>query len=166
MKSICLIPARGGSQRLPRKNIKIFHGKPIIAWSIETAIASGLFSEIFVSTDDQEIAIISEKYGAKIPFFRPKKLSDDFSTDRDVRNHFIEWLKKENIEVDYLCYLYPTAPFISVSVLTECYKLLIEKNATSCQTITTFPYPILRSLKKDKNHYLKFNWEEYTNTRS
>ena len=166
MENICLIPARGGSKRLPRKNIKMFHGKPIIAWSIETAKSSGLFSEIFVSTDDREIAEISKKYGAKIPFFRPEKLSDDFSTDRDVRDHFINWLNKENINVDYLCYLYPTAPFITIKTLSGCYELLIKKNATSCQTITTFAYPILRAQKKDKDNFLKFNWQENAHSRS
>ena len=97
MKSICLIPARGGSKRIPKKNIKIFHGKPLIAWSIEVAKSSGLFEDIYISTDDEEIAIIAEKHGAKIPFLRPEHLSDDFTMDKEVRDHFIEWMREKII---------------------------------------------------------------------
>ena len=92
MKSICLIPARGGSKRIPRKNIKLFFGKPLIAWSIETAINSGVFDEVYVSTDDSEIADIAEYYGANVPFKRPENLSNDFAIDKDVIQHFIEWM--------------------------------------------------------------------------
>ena len=90
MKSICIIPARGGSKRIPRKNIKMFHGKPLIAWSIEGAKSFGLFEDVYVSTDDEEIAIIAEKYGANIPFLRPDYLSDEYTGDKEVRDHFIK----------------------------------------------------------------------------
>ena len=95
MSKICLIPARGGSKRIPRKNIKLFHGKPLIAWSIENAIKSDIFDQIYVSTDDDEIAQIAKEYGAKIPFLRPRNISDDHSNDDDVRNHFLKWLKEK-----------------------------------------------------------------------
>ena len=105
LKTICVIPARGGSKRIPRKNIKKFHGKPLIAWSISCALKSGIFENIFVSTDDKEIADIAEEYGAKVPFLRPKDISDDYATDKDVLNHFLNWHNKNNQDLDILCYL-------------------------------------------------------------
>ena len=94
LKSICLIPARGGSKRIPRKNIHLFHGKPLIAWSIEAAKASNLFGDIYISTDDNEIARIGEEYGAIVPFLRPEHLSNDDASDKVVKDHFIQWMKK------------------------------------------------------------------------
>ena len=95
MTSVCLIPARGGSKRIPRKNIKSFFGKPLIAWSIEAAKTAGIFDEIYVSTDDQEIAQIATSYGANIPFLRPDYLSNDYAVDEEVIEHFIEWMKSK-----------------------------------------------------------------------
>ena len=117
MENICLIPARGGSKRIPRKNIRIFHGKPLIAWSIECAQSSGLFDKVYVSTDDVEIAEIAKEYGATIPFLRPGSISDDFASDEDVRNHFIDWMNINKIKADFLCYFYPTAPLINREIL-------------------------------------------------
>lgn len=166
MKSQCVIPARGGSKRIPRKNIKMFHGKPLIAWSIEAAKASDLFEDVYVSTDDEEIADIAATYGANIPFLRPESISNDFAVDKDVRDHFIGWMKKSRIEADTLCYLYPTAPFIECNTLVECQKLLIHTRAACAHTVTKYAYPVLRSLKKDSTGLLSFMWDEYSRSRS
>ena len=166
MKDICLIPARGGSKRIPKKNVKSFHGKPLIAWSIEAAKKSSLFTSIYVSTDDKEIAQIAESYGAIIPFIRPKSLATDTSNDQEVRDHFIEWMNSENIKADILCYLYATAPFITRETLIGCRKLLLNSGAESALTVTTFSYPVLRALRKDKDGWLTFMWEKYSNSRS
>jgi pseudaminic acid cytidylyltransferase len=109
---IAVIPARGGSKRIPRKNIKLFHGKPIIAYSIEVAIDSGLFDKVIVSTDDQEIANIAETYGAEIPFLRPSDISDDYASTNDVVVHAIKWYQKENIDLETVCCIYATSPFL------------------------------------------------------
>ena len=166
MNNICLIPARGGSKRIPRKNIKDFHGKPIIAWSIIAAKSSELFDEVYVSTDDDEIAEISRLYGANIPFMRPNYISDDYAIDKDVIEHFIKWLNSNKIKADNLCYLYATAPFISKETLIGCKDLLVNSGASSSITVTNYDYPVLRSLKKSKNGFLSFAWEEYANYRS
>ena len=105
MKPVCLIPARGGSKRIPRKNIKVFCGKPLISWSIECAIKSNLFSNIFVSTDDNEIAEEAKLSGAEIPFIRPAYLSDDQTKDIEVIDHFIKWSKSKDIKPNIICYL-------------------------------------------------------------
>lgn len=166
MKPICLIPARGGSKRIPRKNIKIFCGKPLISWSIECAIKSNLFSKIFVSTDDNEIAEEAKKCGAEIPFKRPENLSDDHTKDIEVIDHFIKWTITKNIKPNIICYLYPTAPFITVNTLQRCYELLRKENASQSYTVTTYDYPPQRALKIDNENKLNFIWEEFKNARS
>ena len=166
MKNICLIPARGGSKRLPRKNIKIFCGKPLITWSIEIARKSKLFEKICVSTDDMEIASIAKKNGAEIPFMRPKELADDFTNDKQVRDHFLSWTKSKQLTFDYLCYLYPTAPFITEETLKGCLDLLIKRNASQSHTVTNFDYPVQRALKNNEEGFLDFKWEKYKNSRS
>jgi N-acylneuraminate cytidylyltransferase len=146
---IAIITARGGSKRIPRKNIKLFNGVPIIKYSIDAAINSEIFDEIMVSTDDEEIAEIAIKYGAKVPFIRSKGNSDDFST----------------IEFDYLCCIYPTAPFINKNKLVQAMNLLIEKNADCVLPIVKYGYPIQRSLKIEKGLAV-MNWPENYLTRS
>ena len=150
MTDICLIPARGGSKRIKKKNIKMFHGKPLIAWSIEAAKSSKLFDLICVSTDDNEIAEIAKSYGANVPFVRPKHLSNDTANDKEVRDHFISWMASNNIRADILCYLYATAPFITKDTLLGCRKLLLDSNVELVHTITNYPYPVLRALRKDE----------------
>ncbi|MEP2791427.1 MAG: pseudaminic acid cytidylyltransferase, partial [Kangiellaceae bacterium] len=108
---VAIIPARGGSKRIPRKNIKLFHGKPLIAYSIEAAIASNCFDKIIVSTDDEEIASVAKQYGAEVPFVRPNKIADDYATTMDVIRHAICWLTDRSIKVEYVCCIYATAPF-------------------------------------------------------
>ena len=110
---IAVITARGGSKRVPRKNVLEFHGKPMIAWSIEAAKRTGLFDKIIVSTDDAEIEHISKNYGAEVPFQRPEVLSDDYSTTVDVMAHATNWLESEFTGIDSICCIYPTAPFIA-----------------------------------------------------
>jgi len=166
MRSICLIPARGGSKRIPRKNLKLFFGKPLILWSIEAALSSGIFDEIYVSTDDIEIAEIAASNGANIPFLRPKNISNDYAVDQDVIDHFLGWMKENKIAADNLCYLYATAPFITRETLIGVRKLLEESEAYMAHTITKYDFPVLKALKKDKNDCLKYMWNEYSKSRS
>ena len=147
MKKIAIITARSGSKRIPKKNIKIFLGKPIIAYSIEKAINSKLFDKVMVSTDDKEIADISKNYGAEVPFFRSKKNSDDFSTTPDVLIEVLETYKKLNEEFDFGCCIYPTAPLISKKELKKSFDILISKNYDCVFPILPFSYPIQRALR-------------------
>lgn len=149
MSSVCVITARGGSKRILRKNIKDFLGKPIIAYSIEVALSSGLFDEVMVSTDDQEIAEIALQYGAKVPFMRSEKNSDDYSGTYDVINEVLGEYMKLGREFDYLCCLYPTAPFVSENLLKEGYKLLESKDYNTVFPVCSFSAPIQRALKWD-----------------
>lgn len=164
--NICIIPARGGSKRIPRKNIKNFCGKPIISWSIEVALKCKCFSRVVVSTDDDEIAEISEKYGAEVPFKRSESLSDDYTGTLPVIKNAINWLERNNERVDFICCLYPTAPFIEVNYLEEGLKKLIENNASYSISVTSFSYPIQRAFKLTKNQRLKMFFPENINKRS
>ncbi len=166
MKNICLIPARGGSKRIPKKNIKLFFGKPLIAWSIGVAKSSGIFDEVYVSTDDKEIADVAIEYGAVVPFLRPAKLSNDYAVDKDVIEHFILWMKDNQVFSDTLCYLYATAPFITEKLLKDVKDLLIKSEAVLAQTVTNYDYSVLKALRKDKSGAIKYVWEEFSNTRS
>ena len=166
MKNICLIPARGGSKRIPRKNIKKFFGKPLIAWSIEVAKKSSMFDEIYVSTDDKEIADIAKSYGANIPFLRPKNLSDDYAIDKQVIEHFINWMSENSINPDILCYLYATAPFITEEVLYGVRELLISSGAVLAHTVTNYDYPVFKALKKNYDGSINYMWEEFSEKRT
>ena len=164
-KRICLIPARGGSKRIPRKNIKDFHGKPLIAWSIQAALSSNCFSDVVVSTDDEEIASISREFGASVPFMRPDSLSDDYTIDCHVRDHFLDWLSSQNLAYDILCYLYPTAPLLQSQTIRSCLSVFEISNAASLLTVSKFRYPIQRALRSE-NGYMTFSQPEFSNTRS
>jgi len=165
MPRLAIIPARGGSKRIPRKNIKNFHGKPIIAYSIETAIKSGLFDEVMVSTDDEEIKIISLEYGAKVPFLRSENTSNDTATTLEVIREVLESYKKEDRTFDEVCCIYPTAPLMKSSHLTAGLDLL-ENEIASVFPVVPFSFPILRSLKVDEDNFVSMNWPEYSHTRS
>lgn len=165
MKNIAIVPARGGSKRIPRKNIKYFLGKPIIAYSIEAALDSKIFDEVMVSTDDVEIAEIAKKYGAKVPFFRSPELSNDTATTADVLVEVINEYRKSGQEFDYVCCIYPCAPFINPLKLKEGYKLIKEKNADSAVPVVQFSYPIQRAIKIE-NDKLSMVSTEYLNSRS
>lgn len=161
---ICLIPARKGSKRIKNKNIKIFFGKPLISYAIKIAKKSGLFDRVIVSTDCFKIKKISEKFGAEVPFIRPKILSNDKSTDIDVVNHFLEFCKKQKINLKYLCYVYPTNPLLNTQTLKNSFKLLKKKNAQKVLTISKYEYPIQRALKKKSNGQIIFREPNYKNT--
>jgi pseudaminic acid cytidylyltransferase len=166
MKNLAIIPARGGSKRIPKKNIRDFLGKPIIAYSIEVAIESGLFDEIMVSTDDEEIAEVSKKYGASVPFKRSAKTSDDFATINDVLKEVIETYLEINKNFDNMCCILPTAPLITSKMIVSAYTKLMSSNCSIIYPIVAFSYPILRSLKINNDGTISMNWPEYVNTRS
>lgn len=166
MGNIAIIPARGGSKRIPRKNIKDFLGKPIIAYSIEAAIASNLFDEIMVSTDDIEIAEIAIKYGAKVPFMRSQINSDDYAGTAEVLLEVIEAYSKKNMLFEYVCCIYPTAPLISVNSIIDGFDLLIVNKYNSVFPVCAFGYPILRGLERDGSGKTKMIWPEHLSKRS
>lgn len=165
--NICIIPARGGSKRIPRKNIKDFLGKPIIAYSIEVALNSGLFDEVMVSTDDDEIAKVALKYGAKVPFMRSKENSDDYATTASV---LIEVISKYELELgknfDFGCCIYATAPLIKVEKLVLGFEKLKSENFETIFPIAAFSYPIWRGLRKTSNNSYNLVWPENLNKRS
>jgi pseudaminic acid cytidylyltransferase len=163
---LAIIPARGGSKRIPHKNIKLFMGQPIISYSINAAKACGLFDKIIVSTDSKEIAEIAEKCGAEIPFFRPAELSDDFTGTDEVILHTLNWFIKRAINVDYVCCIYATAPFVKSEYIREGFEILRKTESTSSFTVTTYPYSIFRSLKINGRGKLQMLWPEYLQTRS
>lgn len=167
MKNKCLaiITARGGSKRIPRKNIKDFLGKPIIAYSIEAAIKSNLFDEVMVSTDDNEIAEISKQYGAKVPFLRSNKNSDDYSGTADVLIEVMNKYKELAINFDLGCCIYPTAPLIKPENIIKAHNLLINEKFDSVFPVVKFSYPIFRALKIENNK-VKMIWEENLTKRS
>jgi pseudaminic acid cytidylyltransferase len=165
MSSIAIIPARGGSKRIPRKNIRDFLGKPIIAYSIEAALTSGLFEEVMVSTDDDEIAAVARKYGASVPFLRSKKNSDDLATTVDV---LLEVLKSyESIErtFEFGCCIYPTAPLASPEKIKEGRDLLITGNYDTVFPIVKFSAPIWRALQQNERK-VSMIWPENMTKRS
>lgn len=163
---IAVIPARGGSKRIPRKNIKDFCGKPMIAWSIETAFQSGCFDKVIVSTDDSEIAAVAKKYGAEVPFMRPKELANDYAGTIPVIAHAAQWLLERDNDVKYACCIYATAPFIEPSDLQKSLQLLLASNANYSLSVTSFPYPIQRAIRLSKNNSLEMFYPEHFHTRS
>ena len=165
MTSICVITARGGSKRIPRKNIKFFLGKPIIAYSIEVALSSGLFDEVMVSTDDDEIAELAKSFGAKVPFMRSEKNSDDFSGTFDVIDEVLREYIKQGREYDYLCCLYPTAPFVSEKLLKDGFKLMKAHDYNTVFPVCSFSAPIQRAIKWDGSMASMFQ-PEYRDKRS
>jgi pseudaminic acid cytidylyltransferase len=166
MKKVAIIPARGGSKRIPKKNIKIFADQPIIAYSINTAKDSNLFDRIILSTDSEEIAEIGKFYGAEVPFMRPPELSDDFTGTADVLIHSLNWLIEHDMHYPYFCCIYPTAPFLEKEYLLKGFYILRKTNASTAFSVTSFPYPIFRALKIDSNNRLKMFWPEHLHSRS
>jgi len=164
--NIAIIPARGGSKRIPRKNIKLFHGKPMIAYSIEAAIESGCFDKIIVSTDDQEIAEVALQYGAEVPFLRPEKISDDHATTMDVMQHALNWCNDQQWNVELVCCIYATAPFILAEYIQQGLRLLAANNIKYAFSATTFAFPIQRAITLLDNGTVSMFTPEYENTRS
>lgn len=166
MSNLAIIPARGGSKRIPRKNIRFFLGKPIIAYSIEVALNSGLFEEVMVSTDDIEVAEIAKKYGAKVPFLRSNENADDFAVLADVVEEVVvKYNTKENKCFDNICCILPTAPFLTSNKIKEAYVELVNNNLDSVFPVLEYSYPIQRSLKMEENKVVMV-WKEHMNSRS
>jgi len=165
-KAIAIIPARGGSKRIPRKNIKLFHSKPLIAYSIQTALSSGVFEKVIVSTDDEEIAEVAREYGAQVPFMRSKELSDDFATTGDVVADVIQKLKAQGEEFDYVCTIYATAPLLQKEYLQEAFEKLQNSDAKVAFSATSMPFPIQRTFKLTKDGRCEMFWPEHFRTRS
>ena len=165
MPSIAIIPARGGSKRIPRKNIKNFLGKPIIAYSIEAAINSNLFNQVMLSTDDNEIASIALKYGAKVPFLRSKKNSNDFATTYDVIEETLLKYKELGNNFDFACCIYSCAPLIQIASLKEAFTVLKKNVLDTVFPVVPFSFPIQRALKL-KEEKLSFFNPEFALTRS
>jgi pseudaminic acid cytidylyltransferase len=166
MASLCIIPARGGSKRIHRKNIKDFLGKPIIAYSIESALKSGLFDEVMVSTDDLEIAEIAIRLGAKVPFLRTDKTANDFATTFDVIEEVIFEYKNRNQNFEYICCIYACAPFVTDRILVDSLEVLRYNNFDSVFPIMPFGFPIQRALKIGVDNKTAFFYPEYSLSRS
>ncbi len=166
MKAVAIIPARGGSKRIPKKNIKPFFGKPLIAYSIEVALESGLFDEVIVSTDDAKIAAISKKYGASVPFIRPTELSDDFTGTGAVIAHALKQLKEQGKEYDFVCTIYATAPLLDKKYLIKAYEMLQKNDAKMAFSATSMPFPIQRTFKVNENGRCEMFTPEHFYTRS
>ena len=146
MSTVAIITARGGSKRIPRKNIRPFLGKPIMAYVIDAALQSNLFSEVMVSTDDVEIADVAQQYGAVIPFLRHTETADDFATTADVLAEVLGRYAQQGQVFDYACGIYPTAPFITADLLNGAFSLLAEKKFNTVYPIQQFSFPIQRAV--------------------
>lgn len=165
MKSIAIITARGGSKRIPKKNIKEFCGKPIIAYSIEAAIGSGVFDEVMVSTDSEEIAEIAKAYGARVPFMRSEKTSDDYATTSDVINEVIEKYSELGQEFDCICCIYPTAPFVTSEKLSNAVNIVETSDVEGVIPVVRFSFPPQRAFVVE-NEKLKYKYPEFALARS
>lgn len=165
MKRLAIITARGGSKRIPRKNIKEFCGKPIIAYSIEAALNSGLFDVVMVSTDDEEIAEIAEKYGASVPFYRSAETSNDFATTGDVLHEVLNEYEKRGMTFDTHACIYPCAPFITPEKLREAFDILESTDADSVTPVVQFSYPPQRCFAIEDGR-LVFQNPQYARSRS
>lgn len=165
-KALAVITARGGSKRIPRKNIKSFCGKPIISYSIKAALESKVFSEVMVSTDDAEIADIACKYGAEVPFMRSERTAGDYATTADVLMEVLDEYSKREMFFDYMCCIYPTAPFVSANKLIEAMEVLKNSDSVEVMPVVPFSYPPQRCFVIDKDGKIKYKYKEFINTRS
>lgn len=166
MKKLAIIPARGGSKRIPRKNCKDFLGKPIISYSIEAALKSNLFDEVMVSTDDDEIAAIARHYGASVPFMRSAETANDYATLSDVVDEVLAKYRQLNINYDNFCCILATAPFLKSEDLVDAYQLLQKSNFKTIRPVTRFSYPIQRAFKLNDDGSVIWFFKEYENSRS
>lgn len=163
---IAIIPARGGSKRIPRKNIKAFCGQPMIAWSIQAAIESNCFDKIIVSTDDEEIAEVARTYGAETPFVRPPELSNDHAGTIPVIAHAIEWQSQHSIAATEVCCIYATAPFIQARDIQHGLTVLLSSGADYAFSVTSYAFPIQRAIRITAEKRLEMFQPEHFNTRS
>ena len=164
MAAVAIITARGGSKRIQRKNIKEFCGRPIIEYSIEAALRSGLFEEVMVSTEDPEIAEVAVKAGAKVPFMRSAQSAGDYASTDDVLMEVLEAYREQGREFDAFCCLYPTAPFVTADKLREAMKLL--EKADSVMPVVAFSFPPQRCMVLNEEGELRMKWPEHAKTRS
>jgi len=163
---LCIIPARGGSKRIPRKNIKEFCGQAMIGYSIEAAITSQCFDKVIVSTDDQEIAKVAKSFGAEVPFIRPDALANDHAATIPVVKHAIEWFDDQGQFPTDVCCLYATAPFIQSQTLSKALQQLQESDADYCFSVTSFAFPIQRSIRITQDDKVDMFYPENFNVRS
>ena len=163
---LAVIPARGGSKRIPHKNIRPFCGKPIIAYSIAAALESELFERVIVSTDSEQIATVARQYGAEVPFLRPAELSDDHCGVVAVVKHAVQWCRQQGNIIEEVCGIYATAPLIKVADLRRGFELLQTSGADGVMAVTTFPAPIQRALKMNADGSLQMFQPEHAMTRS
>jgi|TARA_Y100001970_G_scaffold206192_1_gene251119 pseudaminic acid cytidylyltransferase len=163
---VAIIPARGGSKRIPRKNIKNFNGKPMICWAIEEAQKSKLFDNIFVSTDDQEIKEISEQYGAIVPFIRPADISDDHTPTVPVISHAVKQIDTLYKKVDFACCIYPCSPLLMASDIKKSFDILKSSDKNYVYPIVEFPHSIFRSMRQADDGKMEFVYPEYELTRT
>ena len=166
MTNIAIITARGGSKRIPRKNIKEFMGKPMIAYAIQAALDSNIFDEVMVSTDDNEIAEIAKKYGAKVPFMRSEKTANDFATTSDVLEEVKEEYKKRGKVFDTVCCIYPCVPFLTEDILKNAYLKFKDSDAERLTPVVKFSFPIQRAFKVNKDGLLEYREPENASKRS
>lgn len=163
---LAVIPARGGSKRIPRKNIKAFFGKPMIAWSIQAAKESKCFDKIIVSTDDEEIAKVAREWGAEVPFIRPAELSDDYTGTIPVIHHAIDWLAQNGERFDEVCCIYATAPFLLPEDLKQGLDILQSEDCAYAFSVTSFAFPIQRAIRITESNRVQMFNSEHFNTRS
>lgn len=166
MKNLAIIPARGGSKRIPRKNVKSFLGKPMLAYPIEAALATGLFDEVMVSTDDEEIAEVARKHGATVPFMRSAETSNDFATLADVLHEVLLKYKEQGKVFDNMCCILATSPMLKSEDISNGFSTLISSGFSTIVPIVEYSYPILRSFKMNDDNAIDYNWPEYAKSRS
>lgn len=166
MSVVAIITARGGSKRIPRKNIKEFMGKPMLVYAIQAAQNSGIFDEIMVSTDDNEIAQISEKFGAVVPFMRSEKTANDFATTADVLNEVLDEYKTRGKIFDELCCIYPCVPFLTGEVLKNAYKIFVDSKTDRLMPVVKYSFPIQRAQRINENEFLEYREPENASKRS
>lgn len=164
--NLCVVPARGGSKRIPRKNIKEFYGKPMLAWSIEAAIASECFDRIIVSTDDDEIADVSRKIGAEVPFMRPAELAGDYLGTTEVIAHAVQWQNDHGAVTDNVCCIYPTAPFVQAKDINQGLDFLLRSKADFAFSVTSYAFPIQRAIRITQDERVEMFQAENFSARS
>ena len=165
-RAVCIIPARGGSKRIPRKNVRSFRGRPILEWSVCAALNTGLFDRVMVSTDDEEIADVARAAGAEVPFLRSSKASDDYATTSEVLLEVLGRYSRSGDQFTLGCCLYPTAPFVTAQDLESGFDILIGGGFSAVMPVAAYSYPIWRSLKRDGSGRVVLNWPENLNSRS
>lgn len=166
MRNLAIIPARGGSKRIPRKNVKSFLGKPILAYSIEAALATGLFDEVMVSTDDEEIAEVARQYGAKVPFMRTPATANDYATLADVMKEVLTEYKNRGLVFDNSCLILATCPMLQSQDISSAYNRLTSSDFTMVYPVVLFSYPIWRCLDLAEDGAMSRHWPEFENSRS